>query len=353
MKVLSLISSADVGGAEVHVEHIASHLPARHVIVTLSEGPMVERYRAVGATVYVLPTPGKMPLKTLPDLEQILAAEKPDVIHTHTPKANLMGALLRSSPKRVMTIHGSHKQFVSSRSIPAAWYKWADMWASKHCHAVITVCESDRRELVDAGFSSVRTVVIPNGVPDAWAEGIPSRPPGEIVWVGRMSPEKAPETMLHLARMFETHPLVDHVRMIGHGPLLPLMARGIAKLVIEPPRPSLDSVWPETTVIVNTSRSEGASLVLLEALAAGVPIVASAVGGNPEVVGNAGILVSGIDGSDSERAGQFAAAVKKLIEDNSFRSEISNRARARYHERFRIETMVEKLAGVYDEARRR
>lgn len=352
MKILSLISSADIGGAEVHVEHIVSHLTAEHVVVTLADGPMVARYRAAGAEVHILPTPGKMPLKTLPDLEQIIKNINPDIIHTHTPKANLMGAMSRSRCRRIMTIHGSHLQFASSRTIPAAWYKWADLWAAKRVHAVIAVCEADRRELIAAGFSSSKTVVIPNGVPDPKTSG--ERPRGEILWVGRMSPEKGPETMIHVARMLASHPSLNRISMIGDGPLLPSIARDasrIAKLTIEKPRASLSDVWPNVTLLVNTSYSEGASLAILEALAAGVPVVAAGVGGNSELIGNAGVIVSPESGSpDIERASLFAAAIKQILENDELLRSAARIAQSRYCEHFKVEHMIERLATLYKEA---
>lgn len=337
MKVLTVISSADIGGAEIHLEHVLRNLEAIHLVVALAEGPMLERYEAAGADVFLLPTPGKMPIKTLGDLEKIVEIQRPDIIHTHTPKANLMGGMLSGRKRRIMTIHGSHRQFAASRTIPAAWYRWADLWAARNAEKIIAVCEADHRELLASGFPSARTIVINNGVPD-YIGRLYGKPDGEILWIGRFSPEKAPETMVAAAKMLVSHPKVARIRMIGGGADI---YSDNPKITIELPRETLNDLWPNAAMLVNTSRSEGASLVILEALAAGVPVVASNAGGNPELVGRAGIIVDGDD------AALYAAAIKNLMENSELRDTFAKAARERYLERFRVETMIEKLRALY------
>lgn len=345
MKVLSLLSSADVGGAEVHVEQILRHMPARHAVVALADGPMIERYAAAGAEVELLPAPGKIPLRAAPGLERILARFDPDVLHSHQTKATLLAALARTRRKRIITIHGSHRQFAMASSVPAAWYKWADMWSAKGASRVIAVCEADRRELVAVGFAAEKTVTVPNGVPDPGIDQ-PGRA-GEILWAGRLSREKAPETALDVARILAAHPKLERFRMIGDGPLRPVVAAAsIPKFTLEPPAPSLRDAFASTSIVLNTSHSEGASLVLVEALASGRAIVASGVGGNPEVVGSAGLIVPA-ELSGPDRVALFVSSVKRLLESPDFLEETSRRARERYLERFRIEVMIDRLMKVY------
>ncbi len=351
LRVLTVIGSADVGGAEVHVEHVARHVSAEHAVVALSDGPMIERYRRAGAETVVLDAPGKMPLKAVPELARLVARFSPDVVHTHTPKANLLGALAGIRAPRIMTIHGSHRQFASSRAIPAAWYAWADLWASRGASRVVAVCEADRRELIGKGFNSSRTVVVRNGVPDAFGDRA-HRPDAarDVVWIGRFSAEKDPREMVSIARLVAGHPGIGRIRMIGAGPLADeLSNEGLPCLVIEPLKESLSDVFGSALALVNTSRSEGASLTILEALSAGVPVVASAVGGTPEIVGGAGVMVAR-DRPDDDRQALFAGALKRLAEDEAFRLDCARAARARYRESFTIEAMASALESMYRNA---
>ncbi len=142
--------------------------------------------------------------------------------------------------------------------------------------------------------------------------------------------------------------------MIGDGPLRPSLARRASMIGVrlEPARPGLASLWPEADIFLNTSSSEGLSLAILEALAAGVPVVATAVGGNPEAVGNGGIVVPA-GGRDGEIIAQLAAAVRSLIDDPAAWRAASIAARARYEAEFRVEIMGKRLLEVYRAALQR
>ena len=153
--------------------------------------------------------------------------------------------------------------------------------------------------------------------------------------------------MLDIARMVHSHPNLLRIRMIGDGPCRPaLVGATIPKFLLEPPVKSLREALASAAIVLNTSVSEGASLVLLEALAAGRAIVATSAGGNPEVIGGAGLIVP-VELPDADRAAHFASAVKRYLEDPVFRAETGLRARARYRERFRLETMADALLKLY------
>lgn len=335
MKLLTLIASADIGGAEMHVDHIVRHVRAEHAVVALADGAMVPRWTRSGAEVIVLPARGKIPLGAVRGLRRILERVEPDVMHTHTPKANLMGALAATGMPRVMTVHGSHEQFRSSRGLPVSCYRLADRWAARAARAVIAVSRADRDELLARGFSAERLRVVPNGVPDPLTRR--SADAREILWIGRFSPEKRPGMMVGIADLIDA-PL----RMIGSGTA---PAPATSRLIMEPPRVPLAEVWPGASILVNTSLSEGASLVILEALAAGVPVVAPRVGGNAEIVGDAGLLVAADAG-----VREFAEAIGKLLSDPPRLAELSRAARARYEAHYRVEQMAAALEALYREA---
>lgn len=356
MKLLSIIGSADIGGAEINVEHIVRYLDADHIVVSLAEGPMVDRWLSHGATVEVIPTADKFPIKAKPELEALIRETRPDVIHTHTAKAHLLAAISRLSAPSVMTIHGSHKQFASSRRIPAAWYRWADQWSARKVSRIIAVCEADRRAFAEAGFSSSKLVLVPNGIPDpgVYKDGGKCLDgPATIAWIGRSSPEKRPELMLEIARHIATHPALEKIRIVGPGEELAGRAREIsAKIQVDPVLHPLTSLWEESLLSINTSASEGASLAVLEALASGIPVIASAVGGNPEILANAGFVVAD-KATFSETAAEFASIIKTLLEDRDYCLERSRLARKRYLERYTVERMVEALSGIYRSLRLR
>lgn len=357
MRIVSVIASADWAGAEVHVEHVARYVAGEHVIIALAEGPMLDRWRATGAEVLVLPAPGKFPWTATMVLARRLVDLRPDVVHAHTPKANLLTAIaltrggLRGRVPFVMTVHGSHRQFASARLIPSRVYRWADLWAASIASAVVAVCESDRRELVAAGFPETRLEVIANGVPDQsdFPRRFSPEAPRSVVWAGRFSAEKRPLLALSVAAHLGHHPRLAAFRLVGDGPRRALLVRraSMGDVRVESSRPGLASLWADTDVLLNTSSTEGLSLAILEALAAGVPVVATRVGGNPEAVGDGGVLIPDGGRSESALAAELAAVIRGLIEDDVAYAAAAQAARARYEARFRVETMATLLTALY------
>jgi glycosyltransferase involved in cell wall biosynthesis len=385
LRLLSIIASADRGGAEIHLLHIVRHLEADHTVILLADGPMKARYEEAGARVILAPAPGKFPLRAALEVNRLLRAERFDLIHTHTPKANLLGFLFQSAPPRVMTIHGGHRQFASSRYVPAAWYLRADRWASGSAARTIAVCEADRRELIAAGFDATRTVTIPNGIPDpgasppksalhgaggragasvlggdrmsqnaegtAWppAAAIAEQPPGEeIVWIGRFSAEKAPFEMIEIAERLHERGITSPIRLIGDGPLRRDLERRKKPpaVIMEDARDDLEPVWRTARLLVNTSRSEGASLTILEAMARGVPVVASAVGGSPEILGEAGRLVPD-EPDEARRIERFVEAIAELIGNDTACADCARLGRERFVAHYRLETMIAAIEDLY------
>lgn len=352
MKILSIIASAELAGAERHVETVARVVPAQHEIVALAPGPMVERWRGTGAAVHVIPAEGKFPVGALPRLAALVRRVAPDVVHAHTPKANLLAslALPRGGPPFVMTVHGSHRQFAAARWMPAGAYLWADRRAARAAAAVVCVCAADRRELAEAGFPAPRLVVVPNGVEDQ--EGWPVRRdrgrPRVIAWAGRLSAEKRPELAIAVASRLRGHPRLGGFRLVGDGPLRASIVRRCPAVGVrhETGRPGLGSLWTEADILLNTSSSEGMSLGILEAMAAGVPVVATGVGGTPEAVGAGGRIVP--PGRDGTVIAELAAAIRVLLEDDEAWEQASRAARERFLAEFGADRMGRRLLALYE-----
>lgn len=352
MKILTVIGSADAAGAERHVEAVVRSVRGEHIVIALAPGPMLASWQAAGARVEICPAAGKFPFAAVPLVRRAIASHAPEIVHAHTPKANLIAslALSRGGPPFVITIHGSHRQFASARWTPSVVYLWSDRRAARRARAVICVCAADRRELAGVGFPSDRLELIPNGVPDheGWPLTRPEDAPRTIAWAGRFSAEKRPNLALAVASRLRSHPRLAGFRMLGDGPLRPSIARRASAIGVrlEPPRPGLASLWSEADILLNTSSTEGMSLAVLEAMAAGVPVVATAVGGTAEAVGNGGITVPG-GGSDSVVIANLSAAVRALIENPAAYRAAAAAARARYEAEFRVEIMGSRLEELY------
>jgi glycosyltransferase involved in cell wall biosynthesis len=201
--------------------------------------------------------------------------------------------------------------------------------------------------------------VIPTGV-DAEREFNPARvapldgvrEPGKITIIspGRLTPQKDPLLALDaIARVVQRH---DHVRleMIGDGPLESAVRTRIIELGLErvvrvhPPSTALARWYRSADLLLMTSVFEGVPYVIFEALAMGVPVVAPALPGNVEVMGEAGgVLVDPGEGVEG-----YADAISRLVEDPELRLRIADTARARMIAEFTTREMAARHERLYE-----
>ncbi len=190
--------------------------------------------------------------------------------------------------------------------------------------------------------------IIPNGVADVDVEPVSRPVPGPIVgYVGRLSPEKGLDV---LVRTLERIPELTVV-LVGDGPDRESLERLAAELGvadrltlpgwIEEPRPWLAMF----DVFAFPSRSEGFGLALIEAMFASRPVVATAIGGIPDVVvdGETGLLVPPEDPT------ALAQALGTLLADDELRLAMGTRGRARARQEFNLENMIHSYESLYED----
>lgn len=247
---------------------------------------------------------------------------KASVVHAHSIPASL-GMKAASAPRKVLTIHGIYAEQVNllhggavgrvASLLERRAVRWADVVTVVSLKAV----EAYRRMGVEA-------VYIPNAV-DLPVDGVEEIRLNErqAVFVGRLSKEKNPEAFLEVAKQIPDAVFV----IVGDGPLrkqLEERAKGLGNVVLTGPvehRRALGYI-AGSDVLVLPSVVEGMSTVLLEAMALKTPVVASAVGGNTEIIehGVSGLLVQP---NDIE---QLAESVSKLLTEPKYASHLAENA---------------------------
>jgi glycosyltransferase involved in cell wall biosynthesis len=239
-------------------------------------------------------------------------------------------------------------------------YEWLDSMHLRRFQAVVCVSDHVRARLLERGYERSRVVTVPNGhrgtqsLPREVARELLGIPHGcaAVGWVGRLSHEKGPDLFLRAMRQVdvgkaaavlmgagEDEPrLVDLVSSLGFG-------NGSVRLVGQ--RPDAASLLGAFDVLAISSRAEGLPMVLLEAMAAGTPIVAFAVGGIPQVISEeSGWLV---------RPGDVAGMTGALTEALDDRAEATRRAavaREVLQARFSPDRWVAQVEAVYERAER-
>lgn len=282
-----------------------------------------------------------------------------DVIHAHSSKG---GALARLAARwlRTPAVYTPHAFVTLDPTLSAtkrAIYGRIERWLAAQCAAIIAVSEDEAEHARSLGIASAKIHVVPNGIdrPDfppryfARAKLGLSADDVAVGFVGRLAPQKAPEVLL--AAFASLAPSHQQARLIfvGSGPLeaeLRRLAeqRGVAAQVNFVGDVVATQLMPAMDLFCLSSRYEGLPYVLLEALAAGLPIVATSVGGVATCVtaDRNGIVVPPDD------AAALSNALGRLIENAELRRSFAA-ASAAMATRFTAEQMVEQTLAVYSQ----
>jgi len=344
--VLEIVGNAIVGGMESAVLRLVQALPADQFHVTAMcpfESAFTKRLGAVVGPVHIAPISEDLRWHTIQMAVDLVRRERIDVIHAHLWKAHVLAAVVgRVAATPVLaTVHGMHMTM-------------GDLEAHLvgRTHACM-VSEAARAHALAVGAAPRRLHVVRNGVDD---EVFAPRPraaglPPTVGFVGRLSPEKDPRTFVEAAALIHARAPGVRFVIVGDGPLRTEIEALVAErgldgvLAFAGVRDDMPATYAAFDVLALTSRHEGTPLAVLEAMACGLPIVATSVGGVPELVcdDESGVLVAPSD------AGAIAAAVLALLDDPRRRSSLSAAARARVVERFALRTQVVRTAALLRE----
>ena len=254
-------------------------------------------------------------------LRDILRAHRVDVVHTHGYRADVIdgGAALAAGYPVVSTVHGFTRYGLRNQA-----YEWLQVRALRKFSAVVAVSQPLATELQHRGIAPERMAIIPNGVVaplqplldrKAARERLGLAPDAPIVgWIGRLSHEKGPDVMVRAAALLRASGA--SVCFIGDGPML-AECRALAASTGIADRVRFAGVVPDAAILCRafdvfalSSRTEGTPMALLEAIVAGVPVAATAVGGVPDVFGadHAGLV-------RSEDPAALAGALDTILAD--------------------------------------
>ncbi len=342
-KVLIVITLAETGGAQTYVAALLPALvPAYEVVVAAhGDGPLIDATLGAGARFVGLRHvrralhPGHDALGLL-ELVELVRRVRPDIIHLNSSKAGVIGRLaaaLAGVPVRIFTVHGW--AFRAHAGLASSLYLWADRLMAPLTTVTVCVTEGERRAGIAARTCrDARTTVIANATDVAATRAaVLAGDPPHVIAVGRLAAPKDPLTLVRaLARVRTRH----RATIVGDGPLRSELEREAerldlrATLALAGERRDVGALLARADVFVLASRSEGAPLSILEAMAAGLPVVACDVGGVGELVvdGETGILVPPGD------AGALAAALERVLADAPLRRALGAAGRQRARERF-------------------
>jgi glycosyltransferase involved in cell wall biosynthesis len=343
IRVMRIIARLNIGGPAVHVALLTAGLNDDGFESTLvtgqvadNEGDMSYLAREMGVEPLIVPTLGREispldDLRTLHALVRLMREHRPHVVHTHTAKAGFVGRLAAFAtgvPVVVHTFHGHvfHGYFGPFKT---RVFIWLERLAARASDAILTISDGLRDDLIALRIAPARRIrVIPLGLPlRQYADlddvrGALRRELGYstehvlVGIIGRLVPIKNHQLFLSAARLVAARLPQARFVIVGDGECRPEIEAGVAVLGLEGImrllgwRRDLRAIYADLDAVVISSRNEGTPVSLIEAMAAGVPVISTAVGGVPDLLqgGALGALVP----SDDESA--LAEAIVATIQ---------------------------------------
>jgi glycosyltransferase involved in cell wall biosynthesis len=382
VKILRVIARLNMGGPALHVAYLTAGLRERGYDTTLVAGSLARGEDSMAfvadardVEIVRIDELGReiSPLRDLVAtlrLAWLIRKERPDILHTHTAKAGTVGrvaALLagrRGPPIVVHTFHG-HVLRGYFGPLRSSFFRLLERWLAARTTALIAVSPQVRDDLVALGIAPrERFAVIRLGIelgervaaeqngrdesrrylgigPDRFAVG----------WIGRMTAVKRTDDVLVAFKRLQEEGVDAVLCMVGDGPDRPQLERRAHELGVV--RDTLFLGYQEEVApfyaafdaLVLPSSNEGTPVSAIEALAAGRPVVATRVGGVPDVVveGEDGFLVE--PGATDHLADRLA----ELARDPELRERMGEAGRQRVLPRYAVERLVDDVDRLYRE----
>jgi glycosyltransferase involved in cell wall biosynthesis len=344
----------NVGGTARYVGELIENIPGSLLVTGYVQGSEIEDSFVESLQVIRVPHLGRK-ISIVGDflawieLTKIIKREKPEIVHTHTFKAGLIGRLVSGSHMRVHTFHGHLFEDDSFSKNQKRFIYIIEKILASRTNLLISVGEKVGAEIRAKGIGANR----------AWksiAPGVKALPRIEkhearqllnldnesvlVGWMARVTEVKNPQLLLEIARGL---PEVTFV-MAGGGNLLEAIRAAAPQNLKVIGWANSSHFWSAVDCAISTSNNEGMPIALIEAQLAGIPAIATDVGSNAEVVQN------GITGFVTSRnVNELISAVQQVTSDSTLRTSMGKRGQNRAKLEFSVEKMIKMHIQAYSE----
>jgi glycosyltransferase involved in cell wall biosynthesis len=358
-RVLHVINGEHYSGAERVQDLLARKLPAVGFEVgfaCVKPGRFPSTRESKDVPLVELPMQRRIDLSVAQELARLIRDENYDLVHSHTPRTALVGALAARSAGKPFIYHVHSPARCDSTHKLSNWANaLVERLAVRRADRLIAVSPSLREHMIERGFAAERVVCVPNGVPAA-GDAMDRKPPLASWTIGTLAlfrPRKGLEVLLEALAVLRSQNVDVRLRAVGgfETPQYEAAMHSLAdRLTLSD---AIDwigftrNVGQELTKIdlfvLPSLFGEGLPMVVLEAMAAGLPVVASRVEGVPEAVRHreTGLLV------DPGSVSQLASAIEEYIAGNVDYASMSAAARQRHAASFSDAAMAAGVAAVY------
>lgn len=394
-KIVRIIARMNIGGPAMHAVLLTEGLNGgtfSSILVTgtvsKNEGDMLYFARQRGVTPLIIPELGREiswrdDLTALWKLYRLLMRERPDIVHTHTAKAGTLGriaAILARVPIRIHTFHGHvfHHYF---NSFKTGMFLFLERFLARFTTTIVAISAAQLMDLADRYRIAAREKfsVIPIGLDLAPFLDVPSKAANglragngkgvAIGLVGRLVPIKNP---LMAVRVFERLVRLggawtdSRLIIAGDGELRPALEElathfGLGgRILCTSWQQNLADLYARLDLVILTSLNEGTPVVLIEAMAASLPFVATRVGGVTDLMVGPERIIHGAGGRrlfslfangalvEPQDEEGFAAAVEWLVHDQGAMQRMGDEGRKLVKELFAKERLLQDMRALYE-----
>lgn len=355
--ILAITSRADHGGGPEHLYQLtrAAGGDISCVIACPDEPPYAPRFQRLENVCQMVSIPHrKLSISAVAKLYEAIKSHKVDIIHSHGKGAGIYSRIL-AALTGLPTIHTFHGVHIGEYNpLQRQIYCCIEKVLARKTRAIVAVSNSERQTLIDViGLVEEKIRLIPNGVPNTPDTiKFTAKPNGPVVLlnVNRFDHQKNPDLLIPIAREMKEHQLNCKINVIGYGDKFNhiknvIEAEGLVDVITllgptNDPRLAMKSA----DIMLSTSRWEGMPLAILEAMSEGLPVIASNVAGNRDIVmdGSTGLLFH------LESPSNAVKHIERLVTNREEREMLGRNARTNVAENFSIEQMTRKTIELYN-----
>lgn len=352
LKVLYLINHAGKAGTETYVQSLVERLNNKEIKAYLcynEEGLLVERMKALGVETIRIKMRNPFDFRAAWQLSKECKKRGIDLIHAQYLRENYTAMWSRLFNPRVRVMYTSH--FIMGNNFILRFF---NRLLNPLEANVVAVCNKGREQLISNGVSGKKISVIFNGVdPKMWSEPVKPALREElgissedflILSAARFADDKGHHYLIDaIAELKKITSKSFKVVLAGDGPLLEDRKKQVRELGLEKDvyfigfRKDMKNLFYSADVYINSSRHEALSFLMLEVLASGLPLIATDMGGNGDIINDetkCGMLVK------YEDSRELAETVLKIMEDGKLREELRANAVKAINERFNLDKIV-------------